>query len=88
VKKALAIAAAIAVFGFLVVRLLTAEAAVECEACMVYAGRRACASVAAPDRMQAEARSVSQVCSILTSGVTRSLECERQAPQSLSCRER
>ncbi len=87
-KKALAIAAAMAMFGFLVVRLLTAEAAVECEACMAYGGRRACASVAAPDRMQAEARSVSQACSILTSGVTRSLECERQAPESLSCRER
>jgi hypothetical protein len=54
---------------------------------MAYAGRRTGASVAAPDRMQAEARSVTQACSILSSGVTRSLECGRQPSQPLSCRE-
>lgn len=60
---------------------------VECEACMLYAERTTCSRVAAPSRGEAEHRAVSHACSVLTTGVTRSLECQRTPPISLTCRE-
>ena len=60
---------------------------VECEACMRYGGHSTCSRVAAATRDQAEHRSITHACSVLTSGVTRSLECQRVPPLSLVCDE-
>ena len=62
-----------------------AQRAVECEACMAYAGSTHCSRVSAASRGEAEYGAVSNACSALTSGVTRSLECHRTPPVSLVC---
>ena len=59
----------------------------ECEACMEYGGHRTCSRVAAASREEAERRSITHACSVLASGVTRSLECQRVPPLSLTCDE-
>ncbi len=86
-RKGLAISVAIALFGLAMWRVLAAEAAVECEACMAAGGRTACGTVAAPTRDEARARAVSHACGILVNGVTATLACERATPLSLTCRE-
>jgi len=60
---------------------------VECEACMEYGGHSTCSRVAAATRKEAEHRSITHACSVLASGVTRSLECQRVPPRSLVCSE-
>jgi hypothetical protein len=60
---------------------------VECEACMEYGGHATCSRVAAATRQEAEHRSITHACSVLASGVTRSLECQRVPPRSLVCDE-
>ena len=60
---------------------------VECEACMEYGGRGTCSRVAAATRNEAEHRAITHACSVLASGVTRSLECQRVPPRSLACNE-
>ena len=62
-----------------------AQQAVECEACMGYGGLTRCSRVSAATRAEAERGAVSNACSALTSGVTRSLECQRTPPVSIVC---
>jgi hypothetical protein len=75
-------------FAALAFYQLQAEGAFECEACVEIDGRRACGTVAAPTRDEARARAVSHACGIVTTGVTRTLACERGVPASLVCRDR
>ncbi len=87
-KQAILVLLAAGAFAALAFYQLQAEGAFECEACMELEGRRACGSVAAPTRNEARARAVSHACGIVTTGVTRTLECERSTPASLVCKER
>ena len=52
---------------------------------MAYGGQTRCSRVSAATRAEAERGAVNNACSVLTSGVTRSLECQRSAPVSLVC---
>ena len=63
------------------------EAAVECEVCMVYAGREACRKGSGRDEASALRGATSNACAVLASGVTRGMECDRTPPRSVSCSE-
>jgi hypothetical protein len=76
-----------ALFVAALFRVTLSETRVECEACIEFAGRRECRSVAAADREHAIQQAVSTACAVLVSGVTAGLECQRSVPRSLSCRE-
>jgi hypothetical protein len=60
---------------------------IDCEACLTYQGRSACRTVTAPDRDQAIAQVTATICSVVASGVTQSMECNRTPPASLRCTE-
>jgi hypothetical protein len=76
-----------ALFAAALFRVTLSETRVECEACIEFAGRLECRSVAAADREHAIQQAVSTACAVLVSGVTAGLECQRSVPRSLSCRE-
>ena len=76
-----------ALFAGAILRATLSETRVECEACIEFAGRSACRSVAAADREHAIQQAVSTACAVLASGVTPGLECQRSVPRSLTCRE-
>lgn len=61
------------------------EAGVECTVCMEYEGRSACRTAAAPERDAALRGALSAACSVLASGVTRGLACDRTPPRSVDC---
>jgi len=63
------------------------EGAVECSVCVDYEGRSACRTVLAATRDDALAGAIRNACSVLSSGVTRGLECDRQPPRSVECSE-
>lgn len=86
--RAALIAAVIALAVVLLYRATIAQAPWECEACLAYQGQQACGKVAAQDRDEAVRRAISHACSVLASGVTASLDCERTPPDSLTCSER
>ncbi len=76
-----------ALFVAALLRATLSETRVECEACIEFAGRSACRSVAAADREHAIQQAVSTACAVLAGGVTAGIECQRSVPRSLSCRE-
>ena len=80
------IAVTVAAVGVLYAATL-GQGRVECEACMEYGGNSTCSRVAAATREEAEHRSITHACGVLTSGVTRSLECQRRRPRSLVCKD-
>ena len=61
------------------------EVSVLCTVCMEYAGQTACRSAAGADRESAARGAAGAACSILASGVTRGLECDRTPPRSIEC---
>ncbi len=61
------------------------ESAVQCELCMVFGGRTVCRTGSAVDRDAAVRGARSTACAVLSSGVTRGLECDRTPPRSLRC---
>jgi hypothetical protein len=63
------------------------EGAVECSVCIDYGGRSACRTVLAATRDDALAAATRNACAVLSSGVTRGLECDRQPPRSVECSE-
>lgn len=73
--------------GFFVALALATqrEAAVECEVCLAYGGREACRTGSASDRDGAIRGAVSTACAVLSSGVTRGMECDRTPPRSVQC---
>lgn len=79
------------VFGgaFVAVLFLTtrSESTVECSVCIDYEGRSACRTVLAATRDEALAGATRSACAVLSSGVTRGLECDRQLPRSVECSE-
>jgi hypothetical protein len=83
-RRIAVIALALAFFAALAVATQR-EAAVECEVCMVYAGREACRTSSAADRDLAIRGAVSTACAVLSSGVTRGMECDRTPPRSVQC---
>jgi hypothetical protein len=85
--RALLTAAGIAGFALLLWWATAAHSAVECEACMEFAGRRACRSVRAGSREEAEQAAVQNACALLAGGVTQTLACQGSAPASLTCTE-
>ena len=86
-KSALLAVAGVALVAAVLYWATLAQSGVRCEACMVYGGQRYCANVSAATREQAEAGAVMNACSVLSSGVTRGLECQRTPPVSLDCSE-
>ena len=63
------------------------QAAWECSVCIDYAGRSACRTVRGETRDDALAGAVRNSCAVLSSGVTRGLECDRQPPYNVQCQE-
>jgi hypothetical protein len=63
------------------------ESTVECSVCVDFEGRSACRTVLAATRDEALAGAVRNACAVLSSGVTRRLECDRQPPRSVECSE-
>lgn len=63
----------------------TREAAVECEVCLEFDGQQACRTGTAAGRAEAQRGAVSAACTVLASGITRRMECDRTPPRSVSC---
>jgi hypothetical protein len=63
------------------------ETGVRCEACVDFAGARACRAVSAADRDQATEQAVATACAVLARGVTQGFACQRTVPSSLHCDE-
>ena len=60
---------------------------VQCEICVEYKGRKACSTAQAADVLQAEAQAHSSACSLVTGGVTETLECDRTPATLRRCSE-
>ena len=73
--------------GFLAALVVTTlrETRVECEVCLEYAGRSECRTASGGDAEQARMQALTSVCTVLASGVTRGLECQRTPPRSVRC---
>jgi hypothetical protein len=61
------------------------QAAVECTVCMEFGGRTACRTALGPRRDDAVRGAATTACSILSSGVTGGLACDRTPPRSVQC---
>jgi len=59
----------------------------ECEVCVEFRGRSACATVTAQGREEAIQQAVSTACAGISAGVTDSMECSRTFPESVLCSE-
>ena len=59
----------------------------ECEVCLEFRGRNACATVTAQGREEAIQQAVSTACAGISAGVTDSMECSRTFPESVRCSE-
>ena len=73
------------VFVATLVMALAREAAVECEVCIVFAGQRVCRTNAGADRAAAIQGATTAACSIMSSGVTRGIQCSNTRPQAVQC---
>jgi hypothetical protein len=63
------------------------EAAVECEVCIEFGGREACRTGSGADRDTAIRGAINTACAVLSSGVTRGMQCDRTPPRSVECSE-
>lgn len=86
-RPTLLVLAGLAAFGAILWMGVQAQSGYHCEICVRYEGRRACGRVAASSIEDARARALSQACSILTTGVTNTLACERGPIESQECTE-
>lgn len=63
------------------------EASVECEVCLVFEGQEACRTSRGADRTAATRGAIATACAVLSSGVTRGIQCDNTAPRMLQCSE-
>lgn len=56
-----------------------------CEVCLRFEGRQACRTVEAATEEEARNGATTNVCALLTSGVTKSMQCQRATPERVSC---
>ncbi len=63
-----------------------AQAGFECEACVLFEGRRACGTARAGSVAEARRTALTTACATVTSGVTSTLRCQAEPPLSLDCR--
>lgn len=59
----------------------------ECEVCLEFRGRSACATVSAQGRDEAIQQATSTACAGVSGGVTQTMECNRTFPLSVHCSE-
>jgi hypothetical protein len=71
--------------GALVVWLSTAIGQVECRVCMEFAGRRNCATAAAPTAAEAVQSARTTACGPIAGGVRDSIACGSTTPAEQSC---
>ncbi len=57
----------------------------ECEVCLEFRGRNACATVSAQNREEAIQQASSTACAGISAGVTQAMECSRTFPESVRC---
>lgn len=61
---------------------------VECEVCITFRGRSDCRTVAGATLNEARSAAVTNVCALMSSGVTDTLACERTPPTKIECSEK
>ncbi len=61
---------------------------VECEVCITFRGRSDCRTVAGATATEARSAAVTNVCALMSSGVTDTLACERTPPTKIECSEK
>ncbi len=61
------------------------EGNAECEVCVEFHARSDCRTVTAPDRDQAIQQATATACSVLSSGVTEGMKCNRTPPATVQC---
>jgi len=74
----------VAIVGFVVYTSFP-TGGVRCEVCMAFEGRDACRSVDGATEEDARSAARTNACALLTSGVTKTLACERSTPIRASC---
>jgi len=80
--------AALLGLGAVVVYSSLRAGSVRCEVCVEFEGSRACRAVDGATEETTLAAARTNACALLTSGVTRTLACERTPAASATCRER
>ncbi len=75
------------VFVVTLLMALSREASVECEVCIEFAGQRVCRTNLGADRNAAVQGATMAACSMLSSGVTRGIQCSNTPPRSVQCNE-
>ncbi|GEM_PF-1850544 len=78
---------AFCIFVGALVMALAREANVECEVCIEFAGQRVCRTNLGADRNAAVQGATMAACSMLSSGVTRGIQCSNTQPRSVQCNE-
>lgn len=63
-----------------------AEARVECEVCLRFAGKRECRTAGGADETSAIRGAISNACALLASGVTQSMRCDATPAESIQCK--
>jgi hypothetical protein len=58
---------------------------VECEVCITYDGRQDCGRAAAPSREEAMRSAATVACALIAPGRASGMDCERRAPDRVSC---
>lgn len=69
----------------LLVYQLVAEGQVECRVCVIFQGRRQCATASGPDLAKAREEAQRSACSLLTSGVSEAFACPQVSPEEVAC---
>ena len=62
-----------------------AEARVECEVCLRFAGRLECRKAAGADEEAAVRGAITNACALLARGVTEAFRCDATPPESVRC---
>jgi hypothetical protein len=57
----------------------------QCEICITFEGRQACRTVEAATEAEARMGAITNVCALISSGVTDSMRCSRTEPTRESC---
>ena len=74
----------LAVLGVLVYSTLGLQQ-YSCEVCITYNGNQNCATSAAPSKEEAMRTATDVACAPISSGMTESIQCSNQAPDSVNC---
>jgi hypothetical protein len=87
VGSALRVVLTLAILIGVLVVMTARQVAVECEVCVTHEGRSHCASAAGPTRDRAIEGARLSACSVVSSGVTAGLDCQRRPPTRTTCSE-